>query len=286
MTFNTRYGTNFVSSVLSIGLVLFLLGLIGVIMLHGGRLATHVRENIVMTVMLNDSVREAEIFNLQKSLDSNPMILSTKMVSPEEAAKRLISETGEDFVTFLGYIPLPPSIDVHVKSEFANRISLEQLESQLKQQQIVKDVYFDKDLTDVVNDNVARISAIIGSVALLLLIISVVLINNTMRLHIYSKRFLIKSMLLVGATHSFVRKPFLGRALWIGIGGGILSVLLLLASISFFQKQIPALKAIFELDKFAFLLLLIVIAGIMISLISSMIAVRKYVKLDQDSLYK
>jgi cell division transport system permease protein len=286
MTFSTRYGTNFISSILSIGLVLFLLGLIGSIILHGNRLAGHVRENIVITVMLKDSVREAEIFNLQKNLDSNPMVLSTTMVSPEEAAKRLINETGEDFVTFLGYIPLPPSIDVHVKSEFANRSSLEKLETDLKQQDVVKDVYFDKDLTDVVNDNVARISLIIGSIALLLMLISIVLINNTMRLHIYSKRFLIKSMLLVGATHAFVRKPFLGRALWIGFGGGIFSILLLLASISFFQKQIPDLKTIFELDKFALLLLMIMIAGILLSIFSSMIAVRKYVKLDQDSLYK
>jgi len=286
MTFSTRYGTNFVSSILSIGLVLFLLGLMGTIILHGNRLATHVRENIVITVMLKDSIREAEIFNLQKNLDSNPMVLSTTMVSPEEAAHRLIKETGEDFVTFLGYIPLPPSIDVHVKSEFANRTSLEKLEANIKQQAVVKDVYFDKDLTDVVNDNVARISIIIGSIALLLMLISIVLINNTMRLHIYSKRFLIKSMLLVGATHSFVKRPFLGRALWIGLGGGALSIFLLITSLSFFQKQIPDLKTIFELDKFALLMMMIMVAGVLLSLLSSMIAVRKYIKLDQDSLYK
>ena len=266
--------------------MLFLLGLMGTIILHGNRLATHVRENIVITVMLKDSIREAEIFNLQKNLDSNPMVLSTTMVSPEEAAHRLIKETGEDFVTFLGYIPLPPSIDVHVKSEFANRTSLEKLEANIKQQAVVKDVYFDKDLTDVVNDNVARISIIIGSIALLLMLISIVLINNTMRLHIYSKRFLIKSMLLVGATHSFVKRPFLGRALWIGLGGGALSIFLLITSLSFFQKQIPDLKTIFELDKFALLMMMIMVAGVLLSLLSSMIAVRKYIKLDQDSLYK
>jgi cell division transport system permease protein len=286
MALQTRYGTNFISSVLSIGLVLFLLGLIGTIILHGNQLANHVKENIMVTVMLKDNVKEADVFSLQKSLDSNPMILSTLIVSPEEASKRLISDTGEDFISFLGYIPLPPSIDVHVKSEYANRESLEKLENDLKKNNNVKDVYYDKDLTEVINENIAKISVILVSVALLLLLITIVLINNTMRLHIYSKRFIIKSMLLVGATHQFIRKPFLTRGLWIGLTGSILATGILILSIQFFQKQIPDLKDIFILDTFAFLIGIIVATGILISVISSSVAVRKYVRLDQDSLYK
>jgi cell division transport system permease protein len=286
MSIRSRYGTNFISSVLSIGLVLFLLGLIGAIILHGNQIANHVRENIVVTVMLQDNSREAEIFNLQKNLDSNPMVLSTLLVTPQEAADRLIADTGEDFVSFLGYIPLPHSIDVYVKSEFANMESLNELQAFIQSQNIVKDVYFDKDLIDVVNDNIARISIILASIAMLLLVISIVLINNTMRLHIYSKRFLIKSMLLVGASHGFIRKPFLGRGFWIGIGGAALSIAMLISTISFFQKQIPDLKNIFNLDTFVMLLAFIVATGIFISVVSSAIAVRKYVRLDQDSLYK
>jgi cell division transport system permease protein len=286
MAMKTRYGTNFISSVLSIGLVLFMLGLIGVIILHGQELARHVRENIVVTVMLKDNVREADMFALQKTLDSKPMVLSTLIVSPEEAADRLTSDTGEDFISFLGYIPLPHSIDVHVKSEFANRESLEQLETDLKTNAAVKDVYFDKDLTDVINDNVGRISIILSAIALLLLLITIVLINNTMRLHIYSRRFLIKSMLLVGASHGFIRKPFLSRGFWIGIAGSALAIVILFGSLSFFQKQIPDLKEIFMLDAYIILMVIIIAAGIIISVVSSAVAVRKYVRLDQDSLYR
>jgi len=286
MAMKTRYGTNFISSVLSIGLVLFMLGLIGVIILHGQELAKHVRENIVVTVMLKDNVREADMFALQKTLDSKPMVLSTLIVTPEEAADRLTSDTGEDFISFLGYIPLPHSIDVHVKSEFANRESLEQLETDLKTNAAVKDVYFDKDLTDVINDNVGRISIILSAIALLLLLITIVLINNTMRLHIYSRRFLIKSMLLVGASHGFIRKPFLSRGFWIGIAGSVLAIVILFGSLSFFQKQIPDLKEIFMLDAYIILMVFIIAAGIIISVVSSAFAVRKYVRLDQDSLYR
>ncbi len=286
MSVRSRYGTNFISSILSTGLVLFLLGLMGAIILHGNQLAKHVRENIMVTVMLKDNIKEADIFSLQKTLDSNPMVLSTLVVTPEEAAKRLISDTGEDFISFLGYIPLPPSIDVHVKSEYANSGSLEKLENELKKFSIVKDVYYDKDLTVVINDNIGKITFILIFIALLLLLITIVLINNTMRLHIYSRRFLIKSMLLVGATHAFIRKPFLGRGFWIGIAGSLLAIGLLILSIRFFQQQIPDLKNIFDLDTFAILIGVLIISGILISVVSTAVAVKKYVRLDQDSLYK
>jgi len=286
MALNSRYGTNFLSSVLSIGLVLFMLGLIGTIILHGDQLARQVKENIKITVMLMDDTKEADMFALQKRMDSNPMVLSTLIVSPEQAAQRLVDDTGEDFISFLGYIPLPYSVDVHVKSEFANKESLQILEEELKQQSIVKDVYYDKDLTEVINDNIARITVILLSVALLLMLISIVLINNTMRLHIYSKRFLIKSMLLVGATHSFVRKPFLWRGFWIGVTGAFLSIVILLTTVNFFVKQVPDLKEIQLLDHFVILMGLIFVAGILISVVSSAFAVRKYVRLDQDTLYK
>jgi len=286
MAIHTRYGTNFISSILSIGLVLFLLGLIGTIVIHGNQLAKHVKENIMVTVMLQENTKEADMFSLQKIIDTNPMVLSSLLVTPDEAAKRLISDTGEDFISFLGYIPLPHSIDVHVKSDFANRQSLEEFVSTLKHQPVVKDVYYDKDLTDVINDNIARISVILSSIALLLLLISIVLINNTMRLHIYSKRFLIKSMLLVGASHSFIRKPFIRRGFWIGIAGSLLAITILILSIGFFRNQIPDLSEVFVLDYFVILLALIILSGILISVLSSAIAVRKYVRLDQDILYK
>lgn len=286
MSNRARYSTNFISSAISIGLVLFLLGFIGLIILHAQQIAKHVRENITVTVMLKDDVREADLFMLQKSLDLNPEVLSTLIVTPEEAAQRFTQETGEDFVGFLGYIPLPYSIEVHVKSEFATATGLQNLQTKLKQEEIVKDVYYEKDLVEVINDNIFRISIILLSVAVLLLLISIVLINNTMRLHIYSKRFIIKSMLLVGASHSFIRKPFLKRGFYIGLVGSVIASLLLYGTLYFFQKNIPDLQAVFILDYFLILLAAIALIGIFITIISTIFSVRKYVRIDQDSLYK
>jgi cell division transport system permease protein len=281
-----RYGTNFLSSLISIGLVLFLLGLIGVIILHAGQIAKHVKENITITVMLKDDIRDADRFDLQKELDANPKILSTLYVTPEEAANRFIQDTGEDFVEFLGYIPLPPSLEVHMRAEYAEELHLSELAEELKKNTSVKDVFYEKDLVDIINDNVARITLVLLSIAVLMFIISMVLINNTMRLHIYSKRFLIKSMLLIGASHGFIRKPFLIRGLLIGCTGGIFAIGLLLGSTHFLQKQIPDLTEVFVLDYFALLVASILIIGILLSILFSVFAVRKYVRLDLDTLHR
>jgi len=266
--------------------VLFLLGLIGVIILHAGQIAKHVKENITITVMLKDDIRDADRFDLQKELDANPKILSTLYVTPEEAANRFIQDTGEDFVEFLGYIPLPPSLEVHMRAEYAEELHLSELAEELKKNTSVKDVFYEKDLVDIINDNVARITLVLLSIAVLMFIISMVLINNTMRLHIYSKRFLIKSMLLIGASHGFIRKPFLLRGLLIGFTGGIFAIGLLLGSTHFLQKQIPDLTEVFVLDYFALLVAGILIIGILLSILFSVFAVRKYVRLDLDTLHR
>lgn len=280
-----RYNTNFISSIISTALVLFLLGMIGVLIIHGQFLSRFVRENLVMTIMLKENASQADIFTFQKKVDAHPMVLSTNVVTPDEAARRFIENTGEDFFPFLGYNPIPYSVDVHVKAEYATTTHLETLQNDFIQDPIVKNIYFDKNLTDLVNRNIARISVILAAAAIMLVIISIVLINNTMRLYIYSKRFLIKSMLLVGASHSFIRKPFVQRAFLIGVIASLCSSALLILSIRAIGKQMPELAAIFQLDKFFLLLVAIFFAGIVFSLFSTIFAIRKYVKLDTDILY-
>ena len=255
-----RYGTNLVSSSISIGLVLFLLGLIGVIILHAGQIAKHVKENITVSVMLNENTREADILNLQKELDANPKTLSTKYVTPDEAAKRFIEDTGEDFFAFLGSNPLPPSIEVRMKAEFADENHLSELTEDLKNNSFVKDAFYEKDLVNIINDNVTRITLVLFAIAILMFLISMVLVNNTMKLHIYSKRFLIKSMLLIGATRSFIRKPFLYRGFWIGLIGSIFAIGLLIGTSHFLQKQIPDLIEVFNMDYFVILMLLFLLS--------------------------
>lgn len=280
-----RHNTNLISSIISTSLVLFLLGMIGVLIIHGQYLSRFVKENLVMTIMLKENANQADIYTFQKKIDSHPMVLSTKVINPDEAAQRFVENTGEDFFPFLGYNPIPYSIDIHVKAEYATTEFLENIQNEFVGEPIVKNIYFDKNLTELVNRNIARISTMLAVAAIMLVVISIALINNTMRLYIYSKRFLIKSMLLVGATHAFIRKPFMIRALWIGIIAWLCSSIFLILSIQAFGKQIPELKNIFQIDKFLLLLIIIFFAGLVFTLFSTTFAVRKYVKLDTDILY-
>ena len=281
-----KYGSNFISSILSIGFVIFLIGLIGSIILHADQISKHVKENIVVNIMMKEKAKDADILGIQKNLDANPIVHSTSFITSEQAAEIFIRETGENFIEFLGYIPIPPSIQVHLKAEHARSEVIEKLKAQLIQNPYVKDVFYEKDLVEVLNDNIARITIILGSIAILLLLISIVLINNTLRLHIYSKRFLIRSMLLIGAPHRYISKPFLTRGFWIGLLGSFFAIFLVISAMSFFQQQIPDLKNVFVLKDFTCLLAFMAIVGITISLLSSLLAVRRYIRLNIDTLHK
>ncbi len=280
-----RLQTSYASTIVSLTLVLYMLGLLGLIVLHAKKLSDYVKENIGFSIMLKEDAKKADINMLQKKLDAAVYVNSTQFIGQDEAAKDLQSELGEDFVEFLGYNPLLSSIDVHLKASYANNDSLSIIEKQITENKIVKEVFYQKSLVHLVNENVKKIGVILLGFSALLLVIAIALVNNTIRLSVYSKRFLIKSMQLIGATQRFIRKPFVMKGIIQGVIGAVLAILLVAATIYFAQRQIKELKEFQDIELYLSLFALVGFLGIIISWISTYFAVRKYLKIKTDQLY-
>ena len=277
--------TSYLSTVVSITLVLYMLGLLWLIIMHSKKLSDYVKENIGFTVFLNEEVKEVDIIQLQKTLDAREYVKSTEYITKEKAAAELQKEMGEDFINFLGYNPLPSSIEVRLKADFANSDSLAALENELGKNKNVKEVSYQKSLVSMVNENIRKISLIILGFSSLLLIIAIALINNTIRLSVYSKRFLIRTMQLIGATENFIRKPFLLQGLIQGIAGSVIALILLVLTLYFTQKEVPELQKLQDSALFIKLFIFVSVLGIIISWASTYMAVRKYLKIKTDYLY-
>ncbi len=274
-----------IQAIVSISLVLFLIGILGLIMLYAQTLSIYVKENIGISVIMKDNTKEVDILQMQKFMDASPNVKSTEFINKEEAAARLKEDLGEDFVEFLGYNPLLPSIDVRLKAAYAVPDSLAKLEAELLKDPKVHEVYYQKSLVEVINRNVRKMGFVILIFCSLLSIVAIALINNTIRLSVYSKRFIIKSMQLVGATQAFIRKPFVISGIVRGIIGAGIANLMLLFVILFVRKQAPELFALQEFLITAILFTGVVAAGALISWLSTTFAVRKYLKLKGDDLY-
>lgn len=277
--------SSYVTTVISISLVLFLLGIIGLLILNARRLSTYVRENLGFTVLINDNSREAEVQRLQKILNASPYVRSASYISKDEAASIMEEELGEDFVDFLGYNPLLSSIEVKVFAEYANPDSMAVIENQILNFPQVKEVYYQKNLLHAVNDNIEKITVVLGAFVLLLMIISIALINNTIRLSVYSRRFLIKTMQLVGATRAFIRKPFLIKGILHGLAGATVAIILLSALIYGLNKELEGMIGFDSFWLIGTLFGIVIVLGILISLISTFFAVNKYLRLNADELY-
>jgi len=276
----------YISTVISIALVLLMTGLLGLILVHAKNLSNYVKENIVLNIIVNDGVTEADILSLQKELDGNVAVLRTQYVSKELAARNLQNDLGEDFVKFLGYNPLLSSIDVYLKADYANKVGVETFTKQASNNSLVKEAVYQDSLIDMVNQNIRIIGLIILAFAAILLIIAVALINNTIRLAIYSQRFLIKSMQMVGATKGFIRRPFLGYGILHGLLGGLIAIILLLVTLYFAQEQIPEIVILRNYFEFAVIFLGVICLGIIISGASTYFAVSKYLRLRINDLYR
>ena len=275
-----------ISTIMSITLVLFMLGLLGLVILHARKISDMVKENIELSLFIDEKAAEADVSIFQKQLDVSRYVKSTEFITKDEAAQRLKQDLGEDFVTFLGYNPLQPSIDVRLKAAYANPDSLLWIEKKFRENPVVQDVYYQKSLVDMVNENLRTIALVILGFSSMLALISVALINNTIRLSLYSRRFIIKSMQLVGATKGFIRKPFLVSGVLNGLYSGILACAMLAGIISFVQKQVPELVIIQrDIELFALLFLSIVLLGIVLSFSSTYLAVSKYLRVKMDDLY-
>ncbi|MBW6479121.1 MAG: permease-like cell division protein FtsX [Bacteroidales bacterium] len=280
-----RLKTSYISTVVSITLVLYVLGLLGLIVMHARKLSEHVKENIGFSIVIMDNARNAEISQLQKNLEILPAVKSTEFISSDKAAEDLMAELGEDFVEFLGYNPLFPSIEVKLHAAWANPDSLSVFESEVLKSRIVKEVDYQKNLVHIVNENVRKIGIFLFLFGVLLLVIAFSLINNTIRLSVFSKRFLIKSMQLVGATQSFIRKPFVIKGIIQGIIGAAISIALLLLSLYAAQKSIPELINFQDIEMLFTMFALVIFLGIIVSWISTHFAVKKYLHIKTDNLY-
>lgn len=262
-----------------------MLGLIGLIILNSKKISDHVKEDIGFQVILHDKLQAVDIDNIRAKIDSYQYVKSTEYITKEQAAKNLQKDLGEDFISFLGYNPLLSSITVHLKADYTNSDSLTWIEKNLLEYKQIKEVLYQKSLVSMVNENAKKIGLVILAFSSLLMLIALALINNTIRLTIYSKRFLIKTMQLVGATQGFIRKPFIFKGIKHGIYGALIAIVLLISVLYFAEKQLPELVEIQDIQLLATLFGIVIVSGIIISWISTSLAVRKYLRLRADELY-
>lgn len=280
-----RLRTSYLTTIVSITLVLFMLGNMGLLLLNAKRLSDFVRENIGFSIILKDQVKEADVLRLQKSIEAKKFVKSTTHISKEKAAEELQRDLGEDFIGFIGYNPLPVSIDVKLVAEYANNDSLRHIERELVKYPQIKEVWYQKSLVHIMNENIRKISILIFGFASLLLSISIVLINNTIRLSVYSKRFIINTMRLVGATRFFIRSPFLRTGALHGIYSGLLAIAMMMGILYFIQQEFPELRLFNETIILLYLSGGLVLAGMLISYLSTYFAVNKYLRIDSSKLY-
>ncbi len=284
-TYSRRIRSSYITSIISISLVLLLLGMVGLLLINGRNIRKQVMESIGFNVILKENVKEADIYQLQKILDSREFILSTEYITKEEAALETEQMLGEDFIRFLGYNPLPPSIRVRLHQPWANPDSVMIIEQDLMKYNSIEEVYYKKSLLYAVNENIRQITLIILGFSLLLTLISVTLINNTIRLSIYSKRFIINTMQLVGATRSFIRLPFLFTSAASGFTGSLVALTLLFGLVYLLQEEFEGLISLKDYDMLSILALGVILTGIVLNWVSTYLAVNKYLNIKTDKLY-
>lgn len=277
-------GSYFVST-LSIALVLVVVGVLVFILLHARQISDRVKQNIGFSIIVKDNVNEAEIKKMQKILETKPFVTSTLFISKAEAAREFKETLGEDFEAVLGYNPLLPSVELKLNPLYANNDSLAIIEKNLMKNEIVQEVSYQKSLVQMVNENVQRISMILSIAGVALLLISFTLIRNTIHLAVYSQRFLIKTMQLVGAKSLFISKPFLQNSMWFGFFGSMFANLLLLGGVYFLQKEAGSVVDLMDQHLLIVMVCVVTACGILLSLVSSWMSVSRYLKKDLNDLY-
>ncbi len=276
---------SYFSVVLSITFVLFFLGVLGLFLINGKNIASHFKEQIAMSIYLLDNAKEIEITQLQKKIQLDSATKSINFITKEEAAEKYIRDIGEDFLEFLGYNPLLNSIDINFNSNYVNTTSLEKRKKEIESIDFVDEVVYDSPLVKLLDENIKKITLILLFITSIFVLIAVILINSSIRLSIYSKRFLIKTMQLVGATKSFVRKPFIWSHVRLGIISSIISLVALSIVIIQLDKYLPELKILKEVNELTFLFICIISLGIGITALSTFIATQRYLNLKSNSIY-
>src|SRR5690554_5855684 len=280
-----RLISSYFSVVISISLVLFLLGLLGLLILNSQRVADYFKEQIAITVFLKDSAKEVEITQLKQSLALAEYTKSAEFVSKEDAAKDHQETLGENFIEYLGENPLQNSIDVYVLAEYVTPEKMEEITSQLKSKGFVDDVIYDKPLIAQLTENVQRISFWVLVVSGIFTFIAVLLINSSIRLSIYSKRFTIKTMQMVGATKRFIRLPFVWKSVRLGLLGAVVAMLGMGVVLYYLNESFPQLQLLGDPIMLMLLFAFVLLMGVVITWISTYIATQRFLNLRTDDLY-
>jgi cell division transport system permease protein len=280
-----RLISSYFSVVLSVFLVLFLLGMLGLFIINSKKLADDFRENIAMTVFFKNEANDTIIKSFDAELKKAPFAKTFEYVSKDAAAKQHTDIIGEDFVTFLGENPLQNSFDIHLKADYVYKDSIAKVESQLRKNPMISDIVYDKQLVNLVNDNIKKVSMWILIISGFFTIIAVLLINSSLRLSIHSNRFIIKTMQMVGATKAFIRKPFVLRSVRLGMIGAGLAILALIGVLIYLESNFPNLGLLDDQLLIALVLISVFALGVLITWLSTYFATQRFLNLRTDDLY-
>ena len=283
-----RLRGSYLISLMSIMLVLFVLSLFSSLVLFANRISDYIKENIGFEIVMKKGVKEADIIDFQHILDKKKYVKSTEYISQQEATRRLTEDLGEDILEWLGDVenPLLPSIDVRFNSDYANNDSIAKIEQWVLKNKNVKEVYVQKSLIHSIDKNVNKIAALILLIGIVLLIMAVTLISHTVRLSVYSKRFTVRSMQLVGATENFIIKPFMKYFVIQGVIGSLLALVLLTIFLVTMMRRVPELAVLINFGNVALIYVSVMILGVLLTTLSTFFAIRKYLRADVDELYE
>ena len=280
-----RVITSYFSVVLSIFLLLLLLGILGLFVINSKRLSDNFKEEIAMTVFFKNEATDSTLTAFGEELKTAKFAKKFVYVSKEKAAEQHKKVIGEDFMQFLGVNPLQNSFDINLKADYVNNIEITKIQNRLRKNEMIADIVYDKQLVTLVNDNVKNISMWILIISGVFAFVSVLLINSSMRLSIYANRFIIKTMQMVGATKSFIRKPFIKRSIILGIIGSVLAIIALIGVLIYIQTNFPNLGILDDQLLIALVLLGVLVLGIVITWISTFFATQRFLNLRTDDLY-
>ena len=279
------FDMQFITSSISTTLVLLLLGLVVFFVLAAHNLSIYVRENINFSVLISDDMKEADILKLQKRLDKEPFVKQTEYISKKQALKEQTEAMGTDPEEFLGYNPFTASIEIKLHSDYANSDSIAKIEKLIKKNTNIQEVLYQRELIDLVNENIRNISLVLLTLAVVLTLISFALINNTIRLAIYSKRFLIHTMKLVGASWGFIRRPFLRRNIWSGVLAGIMADAILMGAAYWLVSYEPELIRVITPEVMLLVSGSVLGFGIIITFLCAYLSINKYLRMKASTLY-
>ena len=287
-TTKRRLRGSYIISLMSIMLVLFVLSLFSSLVLFANKISDYIKENVGFEIVMKKGVKEKDIVDFQRILDNKEFVKSTEYISQQEATRRLTEDLGEDILEWLGDVdnPLLPSIDIRFKSEYANNDSIAKIEQWVMKNKNVKEVYVQKSLLNSIDKNVNKIAALLLLIGFVLLIMAVTLISHTVRLSVYAKRFVVRSMQLVGATDGFIIKPFMKSFVIQGFIGAILALILLSVFLYKVMNGVPELALLTNMGNIAMIYISVIILGVLLTTLSTFFAMKKYLRADIDDLYE